>query len=448
MSRLSNRRIDPARRAAYDLQHAVNAQDAYANLAWPDIVRSYSLTGRDAAFATELAYGTLRWRGLYDRIIEEQLDMPLAKLDPMVLDVLRLGTHQLLNMRVSTHAAVDESVSLAHNVRGDGPARLTNAVLRKIAAHDLDAWVARLAPTTQPDRFAMQYSHPRWIVSAFRDTLGCSWEALEPLLATDNESGETTLVARDMSVEELLAETGGRRGRWSPSAVVLSSGAAADVAAVRDGRAGVQDEGSQLMAWACANAEVEGADARWLDMCAGPGGKAALLASIARDRGARLTAVEQHEHRADLLRRALSRFDADVICADATDVIWPEPFDRILLDVPCTGIGVLRRRPDLRWRRSADDVSRVVPLQAALLEAAIRAVRPGGVIAYVTCSVHIAETDLLVDDVLKRHPEMVREDARALLVGVDDLGDGPDVRLWPHLHGTDGMYLALLRKRQ
>lgn len=444
---MSKRAIDPTRRAAYDLQHAVNAEDAYANIAWPDILTTYKLTGRDAAFATELAYGTLRWRALYDAIIESQLDMPLAKLDPMVLDVLRLGAHQLLGMRVGTHAAVDESVSLAHNVRGEGPARLTNAVLRKIAAKDRESWTAQVVGQSQPDRLALEWSHPRWIVSAYRDTLGCSWDELEPLLEVDNQPGEVTLVARDMPVDELAVLTGGRRGRWSPRAVVLDSGAATAVDAVRDGRAGVQDEGSQLMALALANAEIEGTDARWLDMCAGPGGKAALLAAIARDRGARLTAVEVHEHRAELVSKALARFDVDVVCADATDVLWPEPFDRILLDVPCTGIGVVRRRPDLRWRRTADDVSRVVPIQQALLEAAIRAVRVGGVIGYVTCSPHIAETDLLVDDVLKSHPQVLREDARALLPGVEHLGPGPDVRLWPHLHGTDGMYLALLRKQ-
>lgn len=438
---------DAARRAAYDLQHAVNADGAYANIAWPGIVAKARLGGRDAAFATELAYGTLRWRGLYDAIIAELFDRPLEKLDPMLLDVLRLGTHQLLSMRVASHAAVDETVKLARALRGEGAAKLVNAILRKVTAADRDEWVRRVATGANPERLARATSHPAWILSAYRDVLGCSWEELEPLLEIDNAPGGVTLVARDLTRDELLAATGGSPGRWSPSAVVLTGGSAEDIPAVRDGRAGVQDEGSQLMTWALVNAPLEGADARWLDVCAGPGGKAALLASIARDRGARLTAVELHEHRAELVRHALARFDADVVCADSTDVIWPEPFDRVLVDVPCTGIGVVRRRPDLRWRRTPSDVGRVTGVQRALLESAIRAVRPGGVIAYVTCSPHLAETEFVVEDVLKAHPELHRDDARALLPGVSDLGAGPDVRLWPHLHGTDGMYLALLRKQ-
>ena len=448
MNVLSSGNVDAARRAAYDLQHAVNADGAYANLAWPQIVRKAGLTGRDSAFATELGYGTLRWRGLYDPIIAAQLDRPIEKLDPMLLDVLRLGTHQLLGMRVSTHAAVNESVNLAKSLRGEGAGKLTNAVLRKVATADRGEWIAKLAPDQLPEKLEVATSHPAWILSAYRDALSCGWDELAPLLAIDNEPGKTTLVARDISVEELLADTGGSPGRFSEYAVVLESGAAEDVAAVRDGRAGVQDEGSQLTAIALANAPIRGADTRWLDLTAGPGGKAALLAALAKERGATLTAVEVHPHRADLVRAALARYDVEVICADATDVLFDNAFDRVLVDVPCSGIGVVRRRPDLRWRRSPSDVGRLAPLQRELLSAALRAVRAGGVVAYVTCSPHIAETELVVDDVLKAHPDVEREDARTLFPGVPNLGEGPDVRLWPHLHGTDGMYFALLRRTQ
>lgn len=447
--------VDPARRVAYDLLHAVGAEDAYANLALPGLLRDRGVSGRDAAFATELAFGTLRWRGLYDAVLGACLDRPLERIDPPVRDLLRLGAHQLLGMRVPDHAAVGETVSVARDVAGEGPARLVNAVLRKVAARDRDSWVAAVAPAYDDDptgHLAVAWSHPRWIVTALRESLGGSWDETRELLETDDTAATVTLVARPdrMPVEELLALDGVAPGRWSPYAGRLAAGAPGDIAAVRDGRAGVQDEGSQLVALALARADVRGPDERWADLCAGPGGKAALLAGLAAADGAGLLAVERQPHRADLVRAALRGSAArhEVVVGDAVEVAAARgPFDRVLVDVPCTGLGVLRRRPESRWRRSPEDVAALAPLQRGLLSAALDATRPGGVVAYTTCSPHLAETDLVVDDVLRGRDDVVRDDATALLPEVADLGPGPDVRLWPHRHDTDGMYLALLRRR-
>jgi 16S rRNA (cytosine967-C5)-methyltransferase len=216
----------------------------------------------------------------------------------------------------------------------------------------------------------------------------------------------------------------------------------------------VQDEGSQLVADAVARAAVDGDDRSWLDLCAGPGGKAALWAGLAGERGAAVLANERLPHRARLVRQAL-RGDGGlaegvrgVVCADGTRPPWPPgSFDRVIADVPCTGMGALRRRPEARWRRSPDDVDTLVPLQRALLHAALDACRPGGVVGYVTCSPHPAETTGVVAAVLGERGDVVGEDARALLPGVPDLGGGPSVQLWPHRHGTDAMFLALLRRR-
>jgi 16S rRNA (cytosine967-C5)-methyltransferase len=239
-------------------------------------------------------------------------------------------------------------------------------------------------------------------------------------------------------------------GRWSPYARRMAGGDPGSLAAVRSGRAGVQDEGSQLMVQALVNAEIDGRDEMWLDMCAGPGGKAALLAGIGAQRGARLTALELHAHRAELVRSALRAIPGEhtVEQADATAEGWrPASVDRVLVDVPCTGLGVLRRRPESRWRRTPDDIAALAPLQRALLEAACEAVRPGGAVAYVTCSPLQAETTLVVRDVLRRRPDMVLQPAADLLPGVPDTADGDFLRLWPHRHDTDGMFLALLRRR-
>ena len=220
------------------------------------------------------------------------------------------------------------------------------------------------------------------------------------------------------------------------------------LACVRDGRAGVQDEGSQLVALALARAEVDADAGEWLDACAGPGGKAALLDGLAHERGGHLVAVEQHAHRAALVEGSFAPGSTSlVLTGDARRAPWGDRlFDRVLVDAPCTGLGALRRRPESRWRRTTADLAALGAIQRDLLRAGIAATRPGGVVAYVTCSPHLAETEFVVSDVLRGRTDVVQEDARPLLPEVTDVGDGPAVQLWPHRHGTDGMFLAILRR--
>ncbi|WP_345709911.1 RsmB/NOP family class I SAM-dependent RNA methyltransferase [Kitasatospora paranensis] len=450
---------------AFRALRAVDERDAYANLILPSLLREAEQKGmdrRDAALATELVYGTLRLQGTYDAIVAACIDRPLREVDPPVLDVLLLGAHQLLGTRIPPHAAVSATVELARVVLGDGRAKFVNAVLRKISAQDLDAWIAQVAPpydADAEDHLAVVHSHPRWVVSSLWDALG-RWQpgaagraAIEDLLRADNERPEVTLVARPgratvAELREALPEAG--EGRWSPYALTLAEGGdPAGVEAVREGRAGVQDEGSQLVALALAAAPLDGPDGLWLDGCAGPGGKAALLAAVAAERGAALVASEKQPHRARLVARALAGNPGPytVITADGTRPAWaPGSFDRVLVDVPCSGLGALRRRPEARWRRRPDDIAGFGPLQRDLLRGAIRAARIGGVVGYATCSPHLAETRAVVDDVLRGEEGVEWIDARPLLPGVPALGEGPDIQLFPHLHGTDAMYLALLRR--
>ena len=234
-------------------------------------------------------------------------------------------------------------------------------------------------------------------------------------------------------------------GPWSEFAVRLSEGDPGALGAVKHGLAGVQDEGSQLMALALAHAPLDGRDRLWVDLCAGPGGKAALLDVLAEERDAVLVALESQHHRSRLVQRSGV---TTVVTADArTPPLAPGSVDRVLLDAPCSGLGALRRRPEARWRRQPSDLPSLTRLQGELLDSAVRLLRPGGVLAYVTCSPHLAETVVPVGDALRRHPQLEQVDARPLLPGVPDLGDGPTVQLWPHLHGTDAMFLALLRVR-
>ncbi|MDO8144783.1 RsmB/NOP family class I SAM-dependent RNA methyltransferase [Isoptericola sp. 178] len=470
------RRTDPARTAAYDVLREVDTSDAYANLVLPPLLRERGLSGRDAGFATELAYGTLRLRGRYDAILARCVSRPLDRLDTEVLDVLRLGAHQLLGMRVPAHAAVSETVALCRDRVGAGPAQMVNAVLRAVGRRPLDEWLDELRADA-PDAvtaLAQVGSHPVWVTRALREALhgsGRDVGEIGDLLDADNTPPRVTLVARPGLVDaDALADGAGHdvrleAGRWAPTARVLGAGTdPADVPAVADGRAGVQDEGSQLVTLALAAAPLEGPDARWLDLCAGPGGKAALLAALAAQRDARLVANEVQPHRARLVRRGLRAVPEGVVeqvrTGDGREMGSEEPgaYDRVLVDAPCTGLGALRRRPESRWRRTPADLGVLTRLQGELLDSAVDAVRPGGVVAYVTCSPHLAETRLVVDDVLRRRDDVTRLDARAAVrdvlvpgaqidLGPDDGGAGGlDVQLWPHVHGTDAMHLTLLRR--
>jgi 16S rRNA (cytosine967-C5)-methyltransferase len=364
-----------------------------------------------------------------------------------VLDILRLGCHQLLSMRVPPHAAISTSVDLARSEVGEGAAGFTNAVLRKVAAHDRDAWVRRVAPDPDGDPVGyaeVAYSHPRWIVELLTEAVvGAEMDAL---LAADNDSPAVTLVARPG--RSTRDELPGQATRWSPYGVVSSGGDPGAVPAVAEGRAGVQDEGSQLVAVALAEAPLMGSDRRWLDLCAGPGGKAALLAALAAERGSRLVAAELQPHRADLVRRTLAGADGveEVTVADGTAPPWEAgSFDRVLVDAPCSGLGALRRRPEARWHKSPDDLPGLVELQAALLTSALSLVRPGGVVVYATCSPVLAETIGVVSRVLDAHPGASLEPVP--LDVPDSSGPLPGtVQLWPHRHRTDAMFMAVLRR--
>lgn len=441
---------DPARLAALDVLKAVRVDDAYTNLVLPAVIAHYGLQGRDAAFTTELASGTIRRRGTYDAILAACIDRPLSKVEAKVLDALRLGTHQLLSMRVPAHAAINTTVDLVRAKVGSGAGNFANAVLRKVSEHELAEWIGRVAPDPRvsPIRFAeVAYSHPKWIVEELRNAVGEL--ELHDLLAADNVAPRVTLVARPG--RSVRAELPGDPTPYSPYGVILEGGDPGAIPAVAEGRAGVQDEGSQLVATVLVAAPLEGPDRTWLDLCAGPGGKSALLAGLAAGRGAGVVANERQEHRSRLVARSLRGADGvlGIVTADGTAPPFrPGSFDRVLVDAPCTGLGALRRRPEARWRRRPDDLLGLVLLQRALVSSALDLTRPGGVVVYATCSPLLAETEGVVTSVLQQRPDSVLEDASGLLAGVPNCA-GPvpgTLQLWPHRHGTDAMFMALFRK--
>jgi 16S rRNA (cytosine967-C5)-methyltransferase len=453
-----SRPVTPSRGVAFDVLMAVMLDDAYANLVLPNRIRAAGLSTNDAGLATELTYGTLRMQGFYDKVIANAAARDIDTIDPVVLIILRLGVHQLLNMRVATHAAVDESVNMAEHFASLGAVGFVNAVLRRTSRHDLEDWQDFVTKDEKSDdkRLATIYSHPLWIERAFRQSLEAEGrgDELEQCLAADNLSPRVTLVELPGFVET-NDEVEGEPTTYSPVGMSLNTGGdPLRFARVREGIVRVQDEGSQLAALILSRHHDVQSGEQWLDMCAGPGGKAALLAAEALAGGAHLTANEIIPGRADLVRSALKAVSGvEVVVGDGTEYgdTHPNTFDRILLDAPCTGLGALRRRPEARWRKTPRDVADLTGLQAKLLESALAALKPGGLLAYITCSPHLAETRGIVEGALRKNAHVTELDARSALANiamqdVDLAGDSLSVQLWPHRQGTDAMFIALLTK--
>jgi len=451
--------VNPARRVAFETVRAVHGTDAYANLLLPREIGRAGLSAADAGLATELTYGTLRREGTYDAIIADAADRAVDTIDPPVLDALRLGTHQLLSTRVAPHAAVHETVDLVRAAAGKKATGFANAVLRRISERSLEEWLGRITGAARSDdeRLGLRYAHPVWVLRAVRRALAAEGrtEELEAFLAADNVAPSVTLAALPGLAERPEA---GEPTPYSPLGFRLGGGDPERVVAESAERVRVQDEGSQLAALALSRAVPVRAGERWLDLCAGPGGKTAVLAAEALSGGASLEANEISPIRAGLVRGSVAGVPLEVPVSeeDGRARAGHGRYDRILVDAPCTGLGALRRRPEARWRKAPADIPDLTELQGDLLAAAIDALAPGGIVAYVTCSPHLAETAAVVADTLRRHGDRLEElDARAVVASVSDspidlpaqLDGSGRAQLWPHRHGTDAMSISLLRKR-
>jgi 16S rRNA (cytosine967-C5)-methyltransferase len=359
---------DATRVLVYDILTEVNRRGGYSNLLLPQALTASNFETRDKGFATELLYGTLRMQGRHDYILQQVSDRPWSEVDAGIVDVCRMGVHQLFEMRVATHAAVSATVELARKVLGESKASFVNAILRKVSAKDLEQWLEPIEQISDPiTRFALKYSHPEWIVSAYFDLLK-DYERVEAELQINNVAAVPTLVSwPGDSTQEELVELGGVATKFSPYGARFA-GAPGSLEVIRHRKAGVQDEGSQLVAYVFAQATRSAQTI--LDLCAGPGGKAALLAHLANVQGQDFVANEISEPRAKLVKNVIGKFE--VIVGDGREIAaHGRTFDAILADVPCTGLGALRRRPEVRWRRTVQDLRELTQLQDELSNAAI-----------------------------------------------------------------------------
>lgn len=468
-----------ARRVAFRVLRDVHENDAYANLVLPGYIKRAGLDARDAAFATELAAGTLRLLGLYDRIIESASRRNVKDIEPAVLDVLRLGCHQILNTRTAMHAAVNESVQLAKKEGLYRAAGFINAVLRKVSKKSLSEWKAG-----EPD--SVTYAHPQWIIDAFEEALEAEGrsEELLALLEADNTAPRISLAnltGKSLAQDVSALTSGTLTPGISPIGYKLHGGEPISVIAALGfdtQKLRVQDEGSQLAALALVAAKPIADGESWLDLCAGPGGKTAVLAAqavrpgVTGLSGVTVRANEVSPHRTNLVAESTVAF-SDVVTLSNHDGRTSEAFggkiyDRILVDAPCSGIGALRRRPEARWRKQEHDLAELTVLQSELLAEAAKHVARGGVIAYVTCSPHLRETRAIVENFLRQQngaaestaasvakfreldtKQILREVVEGESDSSIDLGDGPELsaQLWPHRHETDAMFISLLQRQ-
>lgn len=410
----------------------VEDDGAYSTHVVPQLVDAL-VDDRDRRLASYLAYDTLRWRGTLDWILGGVVTRPLDAVEPPLQRILRLGLLQLWRMRIPDRAAVSTSVDLARRAvplrRADGAAKFVNGVLRN-AARNLDAlpWPDR--GTDLVEHLALATGHPAWIVEDLLRQHPA--EDVEAVLHADNDSPGLTLRAvgdRDALVAELRdAGYDAEPTRQAVEGVRVPGADPRRLAAVREGRAVPQDEASMLVVHAF---DVQ-RGASVIDLCAGPGGKTSHLATAVGAEGS-VTAVELHAHRAAQIRDVTTRLDqtVDVVVGDARTADLPTGVDGVLVDAPCTGLGVGRRRPEVRWRRRPQDTVELADLQVQLLTRAVDLVRDRGSLTYAVCTWTAAETSGVTSRIERSFPDVLhRELARQLLPSTD---------------GTDGMYVVRWR---
>lgn len=432
-----------AREIALELLNRVRASDSYINLLLPKELAKHDLSDADRGLVQELSYGVLRWQLQYDAIIDHLT--PGKTLSPGLRAAIQLGLHQLFRMRVPTHAAINETVDLVKAFETSA-AGLANAVLRNAerAGHE-SLLIKIIGDQDELSTLSLEYSHPKWIISGMQSALELdSRESdLRGLLEANNQTPAVNLIAITDAAKAELDALDVQRGTASPNGY-LSTGNPMQYLSIPGVR--VQDQGSQLVALALAM--VANKSGTWLDMCSGPGGKAAVLEDAVSGSG-NLVCYEPHEKRAKLVTAALRDPESTPVLTNRGQEAPANSFDAVLLDAPCAGLGSLRRKPESRWTKTPEQLPSLTKLQSELLDAAILALKPGGVLMYATCSPLIIETNAQIRGALDRHKNISLVDLvpviNRLSPGLELNKSRKTVQLWPHQHGTDAMFMAMLR---
>ena len=433
-----------ARQIALELLNRVRASDSYINLLLPKELAKHDISDADRGLVQELSYGVLRWQLQYDAIIDHLT--PGKTLSPGLRAAIQLGLHQLFRMRVPTHAAINETVDLVKGFETSA-AGLANAVLRNAERAGQEALLATLTESRDElTQLSVEYSHPKWIISGMQSALELDGRKseLRELLAANNQIPIVNLIAITNAAMAKLDELGLERGSASPNAY-LATGNPLQYLSIPGVR--VQDQGSQLVALALSS--VADKAGTWLDMCSGPGGKAAVLEDAVSGSG-HLVCYEPHVKRAKLVTAALKDPESTPVLVNRGQDAPESSFNAVLLDAPCAGLGSLRRKPESRWTKTPEQLPSLTKLQAELLDAAVLALKPGALLMYATCSPLIVETNAQIRAALERHANISLVDLvpvmQHLSPGLELNTSRKTIQLWPHRHGTDAMFMALLKK--
>jgi 16S rRNA (cytosine967-C5)-methyltransferase len=441
--------VTPARRCAFNVLRRVFEQGAYADSAFRAEAERQELHGRDRSLAMRLAYGTIQRKATLDFVIERLSERSIERLDPPVVAALRLGLYQIAYLGgVADHAAVDESVELAKRGRGGGH-KLVNATLRR-ATREAQRLVDTLSDAT-PVEAALRHSHPRWVAELWWQMLGS--EEARALMERNNEPAENavrtnTLKTGAAPLVAALAEEGigARQDSLLPEAVVLEQ--PYDVHGSRlfeEGLLMPQSRGSMLVARAVDPRPGE----EVLDLCAAPGAKTTHLAALMKDEG-RVVAVDRDPRRLAALSancKRLGAFCVESRQGDAAEPAFGQGFDRVLVDPPCSDLGTLQSRPDVRWRKSRAQVRQLERLQRRILDVGAAALRPGGRLVYSTCTISALENEDQIADFVKRRRDFSAVDLSSVYPPASGIGGDGSLRTLPHRHATDGFFIAALERR-
>lgn len=448
--------VDFPRETALKIIYDIDEKGAYSNIALNKYLEAYELKDVDKAFITELVYGTVKWRLSIDWIIRQFSSIRLKKISPWILNILRLGVYQLLYTdRIPESAAVNESVNLAKKYGHGGSVGFANALLRAVSrGRNTIRYPDQERETLQ--YLSVRYSYPEWMVSRFLELYGR--EFTEELLDSGNQVPGMSIRVNTLKTtrDKLAAQLEEQQveavpGKYAPEALVLKNAPAITRwDTFKNGEFQVQDESSMLVGRVLDPKPGE----LVIDACSAPGGKATHLAQLMENRG-RVLARDVHIHKIKLIEDAAQRLGLNIIETEVFDATVPDEryagkADRVLLDAPCTGLGIIRRKPDIKWARDTAEVGEIVQLQRKLLESVSRLVKPGGILVYSTCTVLPEENSDQAAWFIKEHPDFELDDIRPMLPDTlaDRLEQNAMIQLFPNRDGIDGFFIAKFRKRK
>jgi 16S rRNA (cytosine967-C5)-methyltransferase len=447
--------IDLPRETALKILYEINEKKAYSNISIDKHLEKAELKNIDRAFITELVYGVVKWKLTIDWVIEQYSSVKMNKISPWILNVLRLGVYQLLyTQKIPESAACNESVNLAKKYGHSASSRFVNGVLRNIARNK--------NTLTYPDEnknltvfLSVKYSHPEWMVKEWTERFGR--EFTESLLKSNNEIPEFTVRTNTLkTTREQLADSFNKagmetsKGRYVENALIIKSpGAFSSLEIFKAGHFQVQDESSMLVGKILDPRPGE----LVMDVCSAPGGKAAHIAELMGNRGA-VIARDVHEHKIKLIKEAAGRLGIDIIKteiydASKTDEKYRGKADRVLIDAPCTGLGIIRKKPDIKWARNAADKKEITQFQRKILNASSQYVKPGGILVYSTCTIEKEENQDMVKEFIDSNDDFELEDITPYLPEAlkESSFETGVIQLFPNVNNIDGFFIARMRRR-